>query len=157
MREVIHPSLPPTGRLYAGPRPAQPFAESVAALRALGITTVACLLETYELPADLLQAYQQKGFELLRFPIQDFAAPSDSAGFARFVNDLLARPHRGERLYVHCLGGIGRTGTLLCCLFKLLGVEGDPVILVRSVYASVAVESPVQQRFVKDFDAGPSR
>jgi len=36
-------------------------------------------------------------------------------------------------------------------------VEGDPLTLVRSVYASVAVESPAQQRFVKDFDARPSR
>ncbi len=157
MREVIHPSLPPAGRLYAGPRPAQPFAESVEALRALGITTVACLLETYELPADLQEAYQQMGFELLRFPIQDFAAPRDAAQFTQFLNDLLVRLRRGESLYVHCLGGIGRTGTLLCCLFKLLEVKGDPLTLVRSVYASVAVESPAQQRFVKDFDAGPSR
>jgi protein-tyrosine phosphatase len=157
MREVIHPSLPPTGRLYAGPRPAQPFAESVSALRAVGITTVACLLESYELPEDLEQAYQQMGFELLRFPIQDFAVPRDPARFGQFLNDVLARLRRGEHLYVHCLGGIGRTGTLLCCLFKLLGVEGDPLTLVRSVYASVAVESPAQQRFVKDFDAGLSR
>jgi protein-tyrosine phosphatase len=156
MREVIHSSLPLPGRLYAGPRPAQPFAESVSALRALGITTVACLLEPYELPADLEQAYQQTGFELLRFPIQDFAVPRDSAGFARFLNDLLARLRCGERLYVHCLGGIGRTGTLLGCLFKLLGETDDPIRLVRSVYASVAVESPAQQRFVKDFDAAPS-
>ena len=155
MREVIHPSLPPTGRLYAGPRPSQPFAESVAALRALGITTVACLLESYELPADLQQTYRQMGFELLRFPIQDFAAPRDPAEFAQFLNDLLARLRRGENLYVHCLGGIGRTGTLLCCLFKLLGVEGDPLTLIRSVYASVAVESSAQQRFVKDFKAAP--
>ncbi|HET8575923.1 MAG TPA: hypothetical protein VFO18_02400 [Methylomirabilota bacterium] len=155
MREVVHPSLPGPGRLYAGPRPAQPFEKSVAALRALGITTVACLLKPYELPADLREAYEHAGLTLLQHPIQDFDAPGDPVEFARFLRDLLDRLRRGEDLYVHCLGGIGRTGTLLCCLFKILGVEGDPLKLVRSAYTRFAVESPVQERFVEKFEPKP--
>lgn len=152
MKEVAHPSLPGPGRLYAGPRPAQPFPESVAALRALGITTVACLLKPYEFPAELREAYDRAGLTLLQHPIQDFDAPGDPVEFARFLRDLLGRLRRGETVYVHCLGGIGRTGTVLCCLFKMLGAEGDPLRLVRAAYTRFAVESPVQERFVERFD-----
>jgi protein-tyrosine phosphatase len=153
VRELIHGSLPLPGRLYAGPRPAWPFESSVAALVDHGITTIACLLEPGEFPADLRNAYEEVGLKLLWFPVADFEPPRDAAAFAVFLQVLVTRLESGENLYVHCLGGIGRTGTLLGCLFKLLGETGDPIKLVRSIYARSAVESPAQLRFVKDFDA----
>jgi len=153
VREVIHPSLPLPGRLYAGARPPWPFESSVAALVDHGVTTIACLLEPGEFPADLRSAYEGAGLKLLWFPVADFEPPRDAAAFAGFLHVLLTRLECGENLYVHCLGGIGRTGTLLGCLFKLLGETGDPIKLVRSIYARSAVESPAQLRFITDFDA----
>ncbi len=153
MREVCHPGLPGPGRLYAGPCPAWPFEKSVGALTAHGIKTVVCLLEPREFPDELRKVYERTGLAVPCFPVRDFDAPGDPTAFAVFLRDLLARLRRGENLYVHCLAGIGRTGTLLCCLFKMLGVEGDLLALVRSVYARSAVESPAQQRFVERFDA----
>ena len=153
MIEITHPLLRGPGRLYAGGLPERPFGDSVAALAASGITTVACLLELEEFPDGLREAYEQAGFEILCFPVPDFGVPTDPDDFGVFLLDLLARLRRGESLFVHCYAGIGRTGVALCCLFKLLGETGDPIQIVRAVYARSAVESPTQQRFVKRFDA----
>ena len=151
MTEITHPLLRGPGRLYAGGRPERPFDQSAAGLAARGITTIACLLEVRQFPDDLRDAYRGSGLDLIWFPIPDFGVPENPAGFSLFLGELHGRLGRGERLYLHCLGGIGRTGMTLACMLKALGVTGDPVHLVRSIYSPLAVESEIQRRFVKAF------
>ncbi|MCI0548294.1 MAG: hypothetical protein L0027_13545 [Candidatus Rokubacteria bacterium] len=150
MIEISHPVLPGPGRLYCGPRPFPPAA-AVAALVRAGIGTVACLLSRREAGAELWAAYREAGLALLHHPIRDFGVPDDAAAFARFLTALAERLEAGERVYLHCGAGLGRTGTALACLVKHRGYSGDPVQLVREIYVPAAVESPVQQRFVTAF------
>jgi protein-tyrosine phosphatase len=150
--EIVHRSLPARGRLHAGPLPAAPLAAAAAALRAAGVTAVACLLERSETPSALEAAYARAGLPLLRFPVPDMGVPADALAFRVFLLDLLSRLEAGESLYLHCLAGLGRTGTALACLFVLGGESpGTAVAAVRACYRPEAVERPEQRRFVETF------
>jgi protein-tyrosine phosphatase len=148
---MTHPLLPPAGRLYGGPIPRMPFDDSLGQLRDLGVTTVVSLIETHETRNDLDERYRTAGLAVVRYPIRDYCAPTDEAGFTELLDDLAARLSTGERIYVHCIGGLGRTGTVFACLLKLFGADGDAVALVRAIYRATAVESPEQRRFVQLF------
>lgn len=128
-----------------------PFDDSLGQLRALGVTTVVSLIETHETRNDLDERYRTAGLAVVRYPIPDFGAPADVASFGRLLDDLAVRLSSGERLYVHCIGGLGRTGTVFACLLKLFGADGDVVGLVRTIYRATAVESPEQRRFIEAF------
>ena len=48
-----------------------------------------------------------------------------------------------------CLGGSGRTGTVLACMAVLAGVPGDEAVAwVRGAYRAQAVETPEQEAWV---------
>lgn len=82
----------------------------------------------------------------------DFGLPSDPSALRAQLEDLLARSRGGRRVEVGCLGGHGRTGTVLACLSVLCGHEpGAAVGWVRSAYCERAVETPAQEAFVRAF------
>jgi protein-tyrosine phosphatase len=63
----------------------------------------------------------------------------------------LARAETG-RVEIACARGHGRTGTALACLAVLDGVPNrEAIAYVREHYASRAVETPWQRRFVARF------
>jgi len=81
----------------------------------------------------------------------DFWLPSDPAAAADALREAWARS-RTERVEIACSGGYGRTGTALACLAVLDGLPGGQAIAyVREHYASRAVETPSQRRFVTRF------
>lgn len=85
----------------------------------------------------------------LRWP--DFWLPSDRAATADALREAWVRAEN-ERVEVACGGGVGRTGTALACLAVLDGVPNrEAVRYVRANYASRAVETPWQRRFVSHF------
>jgi len=88
-------------------------------------------------------------YRWLRWP--DFRLPSDRAATSEALREAWARA-AAERVEVACAGGHGRTGTALACLAVLDGVPShDAVAYVRAHYASRAVETPWQRRFVARF------
>jgi protein-tyrosine phosphatase len=85
----------------------------------------------------------------LRWP--DFGLPSDTAAAADALREAWARAQT-ERVEIGCTGGYGRTGTALACLAVLDGLPGRQAIAyVREHYASRAVETPWQRRYVTHF------
>jgi protein-tyrosine phosphatase len=85
----------------------------------------------------------------LRWP--DFWLPSDRTAAAAALREAWARAH-AERVEIACASGYGRTGTALACLAVLDGLPGRQAIAyVREHYASRAVETPWQRRFVARF------
>jgi hypothetical protein len=64
------------------------------------------------------------------------------------------RARGGEGVEVGCIGGLGRTGTVLACMAILVGVAtGEAVQWVRSNYRVGAVETRDQEWWVQWFDA----
>lgn len=85
----------------------------------------------------------------IRWP--DFRLPRDRALFDRVLREALERSGT-ERVEFACGGGKGRTGTALACLAVLDGIAPESAVdYVRGHYASGAVETPWQRRFVARF------
>ena len=63
-------------------------------------------------------------------------------------------PPGGGMVEVGCLGGIGRTGTVIACWAILDGIAPDDAVQwVRDTYILRAVETPVQEWWVGWFGA----
>jgi hypothetical protein len=83
---------------------------------------------------------------------QDFGLPVDPESAARSIGRAHARARSGELVEVGCLGGLGRTGTVLACMALLSGVpREDAVAWVRRTYDPRAVETDEQERWVDWF------
>lgn len=82
----------------------------------------------------------------------DFGVPADPDVAAREITDAFLRARRGELVEVGCLGGSGRTGTVLACMAVLAGVQPEEAVpWVRAAYRPEAVETPEQEAWVQWF------
>ena len=82
----------------------------------------------------------------------DFGLPVEPDVAAGQITDAFLRARRGELVEVGCLGGSGRTGTVLACMAVLAGVPPkDAVPWVRSAYRQQAVETVEQEAWVRWF------
>src|SRR5260221_707583 len=99
-----------------------PLLRHVPALATLGVRGVVNMCEEYPGP---LAAYREAAIEQLHLPTIDFTIPSyeDLVRGAAFIR---AHAERGERVYVHCKAGRGRSATLvLCWLIERHGIEPE--------------------------------
>jgi len=82
----------------------------------------------------------------------DFGLPDEPEVAARQIADAFRRARGGELVEVGCLGGSGRTGTVLACMAILAGVApGEAVAWVRRAYRPQAVETAEQEAWVEWF------
>ena len=85
--------------------------------------------------------------ELIDWP--DFGLPADRKAAANQIITAFERAKNGERLEIGCIGGLGRTGTVLACMAILSGVPAEfAVEWVRANYDSHAVETIEQEDWV---------
>ena len=62
-------------------------------------------------------------YTYIRYPIHDRRVPTDWKSFARFIitlGDIIKNLSSGEKIYVHCKGGHGRSGIVVACLLCYL-------------------------------------
>ncbi|HEY9596236.1 MAG TPA: dual specificity protein phosphatase family protein [Cyanophyceae cyanobacterium] len=82
-----------------------------------GINRVCCLLPEVQLAPynDLLGRYQQDfgANNILWAPIEDFHLVNQEMLTQKILPFLLEAEQQGEKVVVHCAGGIGRTGHIL--------------------------------------------
>jgi Protein-tyrosine phosphatase len=85
---------------------------------------------------------------MLEWP--DFGVPSDREAADAAIRDAFERARVGQTVEVACVGGHGRTGTVLACMAVLAGVPpAQAVEWVRSTYCRRAVQEPAQQYWVE--------
>lgn len=98
-----------------------------------------------------------------RFPIRDVNVPSSpelTSAILDTIDDSLAA---GKTVYVHCLGGIGRTGTIVGCWLSRHGHAGDAAldrlkVLWEDCPKSAWTRSPeteAQRRYVRLWNEAP--
>ena len=117
---------------YPGARDAGVARRKVARLLAAGITCFVDLTEAGEGLRPYWQLAQAAGppeaqIDHQRWPIRDFGVPSVAhmAGILGAIEQALARNHV---VYLHCWGGIGRTGTVVACYLVRRGLSADAAL-----------------------------
>lgn len=92
-------------------------------------------------------AVRRAGLRQLHVPAEYGRAPSED-GIGDFVAATKAELERGGKVVVHCVGGIGRTGTVIACYLISEGMEPeDAIALVRRRRAG-SIESVEQENAV---------
>ncbi len=88
------------------------------------------------------------GTEFL-FSITDMQAPNNPDEFKKLIKWLKKQIDAGKKVHIGCIGGHGRTGTVLAALVAEYG-ELDAINYVRKHYCKKAVESSVQINFLHE-------
>ncbi len=128
----------------------------LAAIRAGRVTHVCSLLSPEELErhgvSELPAAMEAAGLEHRLLIVLDQAVPSvaEMRDLVRWMRDAI---HGGGRVLVHCVGGLGRSGTAAACALVAGGMDPDDAIdAVRRARSPRAIESALQERFVRGFE-----
>ncbi len=129
--------------------------DDVDALKAAGTKAIVCLLARDEFARygvdGLLEAYRSAGLEVLHVPTMDGRPPSQEelSDTTRWIQSKVAAHHQ---VVVHCVGGIGRAGTVAACWLKSRGFESETAIAtVRKVRSPRAVETRQQENAIRAF------
>ena len=124
------------------------------AIRNWGASTVVTLIEAHEfslLAIDTLgQEVQRMGMRWLHLPIRDVDVPDHrfEKAWPAASADIHRRIDAGERILIHCHGGLGRTGLLAGLILAERGcAPRDAINRVRAVRPH-AIETKAQEAFV---------
>lgn len=156
------------GRFLAGEYPAAPYIERarerLGGLLDAGIDTFFDLTLVNELPpylSILREEANKRGVKIqhVRFPILDHNIPPRGTMTA-LLDTIDSALGRGRNLYIHCWGGIGRTGITVGCYLVRHGLTGEQALaelaewwkdVPKSSYFPRSPETDRQVEFVKNW------
>lgn len=154
------------GQLIAGPYPGsatpREHRTKIKALVDARVTTIINLMEAAELLRfapyqPIVRELAGEQVRFLQFPIRDVGVPSPDLMIS--ILDAMDESIRhGRTVYVHCWGGVGRTGTVIGCWLLRYGLATPEDVLTKLARLRTqdkmrgnreAPETPEQRRFVQ--------
>ena len=123
-RRPIDNSYQVTSQIYAGEYPRNKDEESslvkIRQFESFGITHFIDLTEEGELASYENLLYPRASHQ--RFPIRDVSVPKSIEDVRKLVDEIIGIVHNNPdaKVYIHCWGGVGRTGTIVGCLLSEL-------------------------------------
>ena len=160
-----------TDALLAGEYPGAPdpaLAEAkVIKLLSCGISSVIDLTEPWDGPGDGLLPYHPflpdhtttgKPITYCRRPIPDVSVPRSRQDMITILDSIDHATANGHVVYVHCWGGIGRTGTVIGCYLVRHGMTGEEALAnvhqlwhttEKSLSRPFSPETSAQQHWVR--------
>ena len=147
------------GNVFRSPMPLSyfdPLNEVWGAYQDRDVNVIVVLTEPQEYLArakrDLPAFYRSVGLEVIHLPIQDFKPPQDIPALNDALESVEEHLRAGRNVAVHCLAGLGRTGTFLACLAKrILNMDGEQSINWVRKYIPGALENSAQEKFVLEY------
>ena len=132
----------------------------LAVLREEGVKAVLCLLAHDEFErygvVGLLDRYSEAGMDVLHVPTVD-RTPPDPLSIVQSMEWLERHLELGRNVLVHCVGGLGRAGTIAGCWLRGRGLTGEQAIrLVRDFRSPRAIETQQQEEAVRGYEYAES-
>lgn len=129
--------------------------EDLDALQSAGVSSIVCLLARDEFARygveGLIDAYRARGIEVLHTPTLD-GRPPNPGELREAVDWIDQRLLDNRKVVIHCVGGIGRAGTIAACWLKDRGVDtAEAIATVRRVRSPRAVETHSQEEAIAAF------
>ena len=119
-----------------------------------GVTQLVILTEDHEI-RDLAPAYARLlssgglSLSVMRLPIRDFGVPESVTAFRLAADRIAEALQRGERIVMHCRGGIGRTGLVAQAVLNELGVAPSESSIIVAAAGSKC-ETAEQLAFLRE-------
>jgi ADP-ribosyl-[dinitrogen reductase] hydrolase len=143
---------------YEGGRWERDLAKDLDKLVADGMGLQVCLLEDHELERlripRLVEEAQARGVRVVRLPIPDggvLPAPEQVDGV---VAEVLNAASRGTNVVIHCMGGLGRAGTVGGCVLVGAGLTASEALArLTDRRGRNCPENEAQRGFVRAFAA----
>ena len=130
------------------------LATDVRAIRNWGATTILTLIEEHEFRLlaieTLAEEVRRFGMEWLHLPIRDVDIPDERFEKAWNVSGpaIHERLDAGQRILIHCRGGLGRTGLVAALILVERGTEPRSAIHRVRAARPHAIETNAQERYV---------
>lgn len=115
--------------------------------------------ETYRIE-NLYDEAARRRIEVHRLPIRDVSVPASVACVVPLVKSIGAWASDAQTVAIHCIGGLGRTGTIAGCFLVEQGFAAEEALkLLGEVRASNCPETAEQRRFVLRYanESAPAR
>lgn len=127
----------------------------LAALREAGVTRLVLLIADEELVrwGDAGLVRRAAAFDIVvdRYPLADGCPPGSVTEMDAILMSV-SEARTAADAAVACMGGVGRTGTVVACALVAAGWEADAAIArVREVRHPMAVETQAQEQFVRTY------
>ena len=126
----------------------------ILAIREAGATKVVSLVEDAEMAIlrvpGLGDAVISQGMDWFHLPFPDTTAPNKEwlKEYTLVRSELIDSVKEGEKIVIHCKGGLGRAGTVTVILLIELGLKmSDAISLVRKT-RSIDCINPIQEEFL---------
>lgn len=98
----------------------------------------------------LIERCELYQIENIWFPIVDGGVPTDIDKYMDLVKNIKSKLETGKNVVVHCIAGLGRTGTLGAALLIILGVEPEKAITIVRKIRPRTIENKQQENFLFD-------
>jgi len=76
----------------------------------------------------LFEAHQSRGISHQQFPITDLSVPESDILTKKILDSIDEHIAQGRVVYVHCWGGVGRTGVIVGCWLARHGFPGKAAL-----------------------------
>ena len=127
----------------------------ILAIYSNGVTDLVGLLTDRELAwagvPDIRERSTRAGIRYRHLPVHDQSVPTRDEA-AALCAEVEAMLDAGRKVVFHCVGGLGRTGTLAACFLVGRGASAnDAIEAVRRARGPRAIETASQERFVEEY------
>lgn len=119
---------------------------SLLELKQMGIGAIVSL-EEFGLDDEALA---KEGFVYQHIPIEDFSTPTLEQA-DQFVDFVDKQVEQKTAVAAHCMGGVGRTGTLLACYLVAHGHSPEAALQKVLEVSGTGVETHSQENFIHEY------